>query len=305
MEPLTHLKKKCCNAHSLMLQTDMNFWTALWYWVPCGKCKIVGYKKQGDNKVYPERKNGTEDSTSQYSWLQSVHFQNSRFRLNRHEGMTWKPLEACMASSSVSGFWMKLPLHFVHLDISRSSEIFNWKVSITFNKLNNLISSLQSIISFLLAQFINRNTREKQLSPLSTSRVTLLGDTATKPNTAMGMSPPPPSSLLQLPLVRAVAAHPSTFSPLGSLLNWASSMWGVGTSRCSCGVLVNLCSRAGSPGPAVVPLKCGRWVLVANLAIKDAGAYLGGRRHRLLVCFVFFLLYSLVNEIFEVSCVLR
>jgi hypothetical protein len=135
MEPLTALKKKCCNAHSLMLQTDINFWTALWYWVPCGKCKIVGYRKQGDNKGYLEQKKAaTEDSTSQYSWLQSVHFQNSRSRLNMHEGITWKPLEASMASSSVNGFWMKLPLHFVHLDISRSSEIFNWKVSITFNK---------------------------------------------------------------------------------------------------------------------------------------------------------------------------
>lgn len=52
-------------------------------------------------------------------------------RLKRQLGITWKPFEAAIASSIVNGFWMNLPLHFVHLDISCSSVIFNWKVSIT------------------------------------------------------------------------------------------------------------------------------------------------------------------------------
>jgi hypothetical protein len=114
------------------------------------------------------------------------------------------------------------------------------------SKLSNLISSCQSTLSFLLAQFTNRNTREKQLSPHP-----CIWWYCDQTKHSHGHDP---SSLPQLPLVRAAAAHPLTFSPLGSLLIWASSMWGVETPRCSYAMLVNLFSSAVSPVPAAEPL---------------------------------------------------
>lgn len=91
--------------------------------------------------------------TSQYSWLQSMHCQNSIFLLKRQLGIFWKPLAASTASSVVSGFWINFPLHFVHLDISRSSEISNWNVWITCAKHLNFSHLTQCSI-------INISTRQ-------------------------------------------------------------------------------------------------------------------------------------------------
>ena len=60
-----------------------------------------------------------------------MHCQNSKFLSNKQLGILWKPFAASTASSVVRGFWMNIPLHLVHLDISRSSLIINWKVSMT------------------------------------------------------------------------------------------------------------------------------------------------------------------------------
>lgn len=89
-------------------------------------------RKSRSETNQPKRKEWADPNhTSQYSWLQSMHCQNSKFLSNRQLGILWKPFAASTASSVDRGFWMNLPLHLVHLDIKSSSAITNWNASIT------------------------------------------------------------------------------------------------------------------------------------------------------------------------------
>lgn len=86
-----------------------------------------------------------------------MHCQNSMFLLNKQLGIFWKPFAASTASSVDRGFWMNLPLHLEHLDISWSSLIFNWKVSMTCINWQNIKASNLSHQHILIALHCNLN----------------------------------------------------------------------------------------------------------------------------------------------------
>lgn len=99
-----------------------------------------------------------------------MHCQNSKFWLNKQFGIRWKPFAASTASSVVRGFWINLPLHFVHLDINWSSLIFSWNISITCKNIRNFsykntASSLWLMIAALSClKLANRRTKHTSSS---------------------------------------------------------------------------------------------------------------------------------------------